>query len=330
MHSKHSSVAVVDRTGQLLFEGQHTTSERNLRGVVASVSGSKVIALKETTVAAWVYRVLQQHANRVIVCHPRHNDAIAKSGNMTDAQAAHLLANLAPGKLIKPVHHPSDDGRQAFRKLVQSYHQLTREMVRVKNQLKAKLRQQGIPCSGSDVCQPHRRALWLAKIRHEDVAFQVEKLMETVEHLLEHKAAYLKRIRQRAKAFPQIAAFMALPGIGIVHAATFSAIVDEPRRFANRKRLWSYCGLGIAQRSSDGASTPPHLNRNGNRLLKSIAKSAAQHAVNHGDNVFARQYKRSVAGGIKPHCAMLTVARAVVATMLAMWRKGEPYTPREA
>ena len=329
VHSKNFTIAVIDPKGQLLFEGQRPTSEHNLRELIAGISGAKVVAFEETTVAAWVYRVLKPHAHRVIVCDPRHNESIAKSGNMTDAQAARQPADLARGKFIKPVHHPADDGRQAFRELVQSYHQLQRELVRVKNQFKAKLRQQGIPCPGSDVYQPHQRAFWLAQVKHEDVRFQVEKMMETVEHLMAQKAAYLQRIKQRAKAFPEIAAFQALVGIGLVHAATFYAIVDEPQRFATKKRLWSYCGLGIAQRSSDGMSGPPHLNRNGNRLLKCVAKSAAKMAVNHGDNPFARQYQRLIVNGVKSTSAQLTVARAIVATMFAMWRKGEAYIPRE-
>jgi transposase len=329
VHSKNFAVAVMDREGKVLFEQQHPTSERSLRDVVASLSGAKVVVLEETTVAAWVYRVLKPHANRVIVCDPRHNESIAKSGHMTDAQAARQLADLARGKFIKPVHHPADEGRQAFRELVQSYHQLQRELVRVKNQLKAKLRQQGIPCAGTDIYQPHQRTFWLAKVKHDDVRFQVEMMMETVEHLMEQKAAYLQRIKQRAKAFPEIAAFQALAGIGLVHAATFYAIVDEPQRFASKKRLWSYCGLAVGQRSSDGMSSPPHLNRNGNRLLKCVAKSAAQMAVRHGDNAFARQYQRLIVNGVKSTNAQLTVARAIIATMFAMWRKGEAYVPRE-
>jgi len=329
VHSKNFAIAITDRDGRLLFEGQQPTSERNLRAVIATVSGAKVVALEETTVAAWVYRVLKPHAQRVIVCDPRRNELIAKSGHMTDAQAARQLADLARGKFIKPVHHPVDEGRQAFRELVQSYHQLSRELVRVKNQLKAKLRQQGIPCAGSDVYQPHQRAFWLAQVKHEDVRFQVAMMMDTVAHLTEQKIAYLQRLKQRAKAFPEIAAFQALAGIGLVHAATFAALVDEPQRFANKKRLWSYCGLGIAQRSSDGMSSPPHLNRNGNRLLKCVAKSAAQMAVRHDDNPFARQYQRLLANGVKSTNAQLTVARAIIATMYAMWRKGEAYIPRE-
>lgn len=329
VHSKNFTIAVIDSKGQLLFEGQRPTSEHNLRELIAGVSGAKVVALEETTVAAWVYRVLKPHAHRVIVCEPRHNESIAKSGNMTDAQAARQLADLARGKFVKPVHHPADEGRQAFRELVQSYHQLQRELVRVKNQLKAKFRQQGIQCPGSDVYQPHQRTFWLAKVKHDDVRFQVQMMMGTVEHLMAQKVAYLKRIKQRAKAFPEVAAFQALAGIGLVHAATFYAIVDEPQRFANKKRLWSYCGLAVVQRSSDGMSSPPHLNRNGNRLLKCVAKSAAQMAVRHGDNAFARQYQRLIGDGVKSTNAQLTVARAIIATMYAMWRKGEAYVPRE-
>ena len=37
---------------------------------------------------------------------------------------------------------------------------------------------------------------------------------------------------------------MKIPGIGLIHAATISAIIETPHRFANKKKVWMYAGIG--------------------------------------------------------------------------------------
>jgi hypothetical protein len=113
------------------------------------------------------------------------------------------------------------------------------------------------------------------------------------------------------------------------NCATFVAIVDTPHRFADKRKLWSYCGLAVVRRSASAMAGPEHLNRRFNRPLKAVAKSAAVDAIKFGDNHFARQHQRLVAGGTSAHNARLTVARAIISTLYAMWRSGEHYRPTE-
>jgi len=36
------------------------------------------------------------------------------------------------------------------------------------------------------------------------------------------------------------------PGMGLIHASTVSAIIEVPHRFAYKKKLWMYAGIGLA------------------------------------------------------------------------------------
>src|SRR4030042_3717387 len=54
----------------------------------------------------------------------------------------------------------------------------------------------------------------------------------------------LAAARAQAKQYPEIKHFEAIPGIGFIHAATISAILETPHRFADKKKVWMYAGLG--------------------------------------------------------------------------------------
>ena len=89
-----------------------------------------------------------------------------------------------------------------------------------------------------------------------------------------------------------------------------------------------YAGLGLMKRSSGGKLYSEKLTTDYNRLLKYSMKQAAEAAIRAKDNPFRRKYlDMTLLHGIAPHRAKLTIARDILATMLAMWKKGEKYNP---
>ena len=89
-----------------------------------------------------------------------------------------------------------------------------------------------------------------------------------------------------------------------------------------------YAGLGIITRSSGGKTYSEKLSTDYNRLLKYIVKQAAEVTIHATDNPFRHKYlDMTLIHGVAPHRAKLTVARDILATMWAMWRKGQKYNP---
>ena len=136
------------------------------------------------------------------------------------------------------------------------------------------------------------------------------------------------RCRVQAKNYPEIKHFEDIPGIGFISAATISAILETPYRFANKRKVWMYAGLGLMKRSSAGKIYSEKLSTDYNRLLKYTVKQSAGTAIQTKDNPFRQKYLDSTLfRGIAPNLAKLTIARDMLATMLAMWKKGEKYNP---
>ena len=120
--------------------------------------------------------------------------------------------------------------------------------------------------------------------------------------------------------------FMKISGIDLIHGATISAIIETPHRFANKKKLWMYAGIGLMERSSGGTIYSRRLTREFNRPLKNTIKQSTEVAILAKDNQFRRQLLRlTMEKGIASHRAKLTVARSILAALYGMWKKGEDY-----
>ena len=142
------------------------------------------------------------------------------------------------------------------------------------------------------------------------------------------KPRSLKAAKALSQSYPEIKRFEALPGIGFISAATISAILETPHRFSDKRKVWMYAGLGLMKRSSGGKLYSEKLTTDYNRLLKYILKAAAGAAIQSEDNPFRQKYlEMTLRRGIAPNLAKLTIAGSMLATLWAMWKKGEKYNP---
>ena len=119
------------------------------------------------------------------------------------------------------------------------------------------------------------------------------------------------------------------------------ALIQTPHRFRTKRQLWAYSGLALETHDSaqyryvDGQlfqSQKPQqirgLNRNHNHDLKAIFKSAAQRVVaSHGP--LRDFYDNSLAKGMRPSMASLTLARKIAAITLTLWKKGARFDPEQ-
>jgi transposase len=118
-----------------------------------------------------------------------------------------------------------------------------------------------------------------------------------------------------------------VPGVGPIGAARFSACIQFPTRFSNRRKLWRYCRLGISFRSSDGEPlSHPRLDRNGCGMLKNVARVSFNAALRARDeNSFQRAYKQSLKSTHSAVHARLSVMRKILSVMRAVWISNTPY-----
>lgn len=324
-HSTSCSVCVLPANGTRPYlERTCPTDGGELLEIVGGLSGTVVVVLEESTIADWVYRVLRPHVDDVLVSDPRQNKSIATDHNIDDPKSANKLALLLRAGLVSRVHHSTLDDRMEFKRLVMFYHKQTKDRTRAMLQLKAIYRSYNIACRGAAIYNSEKRQEWLERLP-ERARYRAAETMSVIDYLGERREATKRQIAIHGRRYAQIREFDKLPGIGPIRAATVFAVLDTPTRFSSEAALWTYCGLGIVRRSSGGHDAPQHLTRKGNPLLKGVFKGAAVTAISY-DNRFSRQYRRLLAAGRRPQLAKLTVARSILSTLFALWRKGTAYS----
>jgi transposase len=320
--------AVVDEAGRLVKANRVATSVNGFMEFVKKVPSPRTIYMEEGTLAVWALETCVRFREKLVITNPKQNHWIGSSGQKDDPLDALKLAQLARGGYIKQVHH-SVGQRQRFRELMAAYHDTVKSTTRIKNKIKAKFRQNGIQCTGTTVYSETYREEWKDKLPEEATPRLIlDCLWRQLEESEQTEKELLAAAKAQAKNYPEIKCFEALPGIGFINAATVSAILETPHRFADKKKVWMYAGLGIMTRASGGKTYSEKLSTDYNRLLKYTLKQAAEAAIRAADNPFQRKYlDMTVIHGIAPHRAKLTIARDMLATMWAMWRKGEKYNP---
>ena len=212
---------------------------------------------------------------------------------------------------------------------MEAYHDTVRSTTRIKNKIKAKFRQNGIPCTGNTVYLKIHRQEWKDKLPTETTLLLIlDGLWRQLEQSEQIEKELLAAARPQAKQYPKIKRFEDIPGIGFIHAATISAILETPYRFSNERKVWMYTGLVLMTRSSAGKLSSEKLTTDYNRLLKYTIMQASEAAIRTEDNPLRQKYlDMTLLHGVAPYRARLMVARDMLATIWAMWEKGEKCNP---
>ncbi len=328
-HISTLDFAVIDEGDRVVKQARVPTSAKNMIAFIQSVRQPRTVFMEEGTLAAWSLETCDAFGEHLVITDPKRNRWIGASQKKDDRLDALKLARLARGGFIKEIPHPVGD-RRRFRELMIAYHDNQQSQTRVKNKLKGQFRHNGIPCPGSTVYSPRHRQEWIARLPADRTPLLIiEGLWMELDSLEKQEAKLLREARVRARGYPEIKLFMDLPGVGFITAATVSAILGTPHRFADKRKVWAYSGFGISRRSSGSHLYSEKLDINYNRLLKYAVKQAAEAAVRGKDNPFRQKYlEMTMVQGIARQRAILTIARIMLATMLAMWRNGVKYDPK--
>ena len=155
--SKVTYMAAMNSKGKIVDSENFTTSPVSMISFLERQKGDTLVLLEEGELAGWVYRELKPYAGEVVVCDPRMNAWIAKSSNKNDKVDAAKLAELARLERYSPVYHPTDEKMAAFKVVVQHCQECAKRLTRIKIQIKARLRVQGIVTEGKKVYRKDQR-----------------------------------------------------------------------------------------------------------------------------------------------------------------------------
>jgi len=323
-HSDHCNLKGVSRQGKVRLDVEVPTTMKDLRAAVTDLRGPVWAMLEASAIAPFVKWALETRVDRVVVCETRENRWIAKSEDKSDPRDAERLARLLRMGEFKEVHVPKRD-RQELRELVYLCDKAVRDVSRLKNRLKAKFRAHGVPVKGETVYSMKGRQAWLDQVKRPTVQFMVESIYSAMDAAEAVRDGLMRRLRGMLSRNRDYRRVRSIPGVGPVTASLMVSIIDDPWRFPEKRKLWTYAGLGVSMPwTGSPEKARARGSKTGNRLLKYAAMTAAKCAV-AGDNPLGRQYSRMKDRGMEPAMALKTIARKILATALAIWKAGTKY-----
>ena len=160
----------------------------------------------------------------------------------------------------------------------------------------------------------------------ESVKAMARMSHESVKYFETNQKRLVEALRNNPLLTGRVERLMSIPGVGEITALTWALEIDDPHRFANRKKAVSYCGLCSAQDSSAGVDKRGPISKQRNKHLQHVLIEAAKLAPRYNEQL-AAVHQRELARGNKNR-ATLAVARKLVAYLLAADRSEQPFEPR--
>jgi transposase len=334
VHKATIVAAVQDASGKCVISSIIETKAETIRAFIKGLTGTVHVTFEEGTHAAWLFDLIKPLVAEVVVCNPRHN-ALLHSGNKNDKIDANKLADLLRAGLLKSVYHEAH-GTQSLKQLAQCYETLVVDSIRVMNRIKALYRGRGIDCSGRGVYCESQRKDWLAKLQEPGTRSRAQLLYTQLESLKKLRRQARSELIKESRRHAACKLLTPVPGLGPVRVALILATMVTPFRFRTKRQLWTYVGLAVVTKTSaeykivggqlqkrNKPTMTRGLNKNHNRRLKKVFKSAALDATR--TEPFASYYRDLIEKGRSPEIARVNIARKLAALVLSLWKRGEEY-----
>jgi transposase len=316
-HSRTCTGVVVNEVGEIKLRETFNTSEAGLLGFLARISGEKHLTFEECHLAQWLYVLLKDQVDKLVVCNPVY--LAKKPGAKTDFRdALHLAQELRTGHL-KPVHHEESQWME-LRVLVNNYLSLVEEIVRTKNRLKAVFRSEAIDTNQASFYTTKDRA---KELSHTAAKFVAESLYDQIASLENSKASYREHFKRNVARFRPIKNLTTIPGIDIIRANVITAVVCQPHRFKNKHQFWGYCML-VRHIQMSGGRIYGNKRFHGRGELRDVFIGAAESALRTDTNLRI-YYETLRAKGTSHKDSKVALARKISALSLSLLKNNEKY-----
>jgi transposase len=334
LHSRMSVLGSMDHDGQTQPRMRFPTEANILRAQVERMrqKGRPLyLTMEAGALTRWASAIVRPVVERLIVCEPRHNRLINTNPTKSDeADVEGMCLLLRLGKL-KEVWMGSDHTREIYRALVYELLNWRDAQRELKALIKARYRGWGVlRLHGLKVFSKTLRQGYLEELPGEEERRMMLRLYRQHDRAIEEWKDTFKEVERVGEAFWEVRAFQRIPGVGPMAAHIFSAVIEQPKRFSNRHKLWKYSQLAITDRTSDNKPLGyQRLDRRGNRELKNLSYHAWRTACKSttGPNAIKSFYQQSRLRTGSVRHARLNTQRKILETMWMMWLRHQPFDP---
>ena len=326
LHRRRSYVVLMNNQGKLI--DQRRLPNDAMPDYVAQLPQSTFAVLEATGNWSYMYGVLDEGTDKVVLAHPKRVKAIAAARIKTDKIDATILAHLARVDLLPTAYAPPVEIRE-LRDLVRHRSKLVRERTRHKNRIHTILSRYNLHSPSTDLFGRKGRA-FLEKVRNQLSSthqLMLDNYLCLIDVLNERIKSVNQVIRAWSKDEPRFKLLTSMPGVGIYSAAVIIAEIGEISRFDGAKQLCSYAGLVPSTRSSDAHVRHGRITKEGSPWLRWIMVNAAQRSPCASPRL-ARFHERTLKQNGKK-TARVALARKMLTIVYYMLLRNTPYQERQ-
>ena len=327
---KNSRYCVLNETGEVVAEGQVTTTRKAMVEKFKGLLKGCRMAMEVGTHSPWVSRLLGELGYEVYVANARQVKLISESSRKSDRVDAEMLARLArvDPELLRPIRHRSKEAQEDLMKIrVRENLVAARTMLINATRGLAKGTGDRVPACAAD-------SIGVKELESLPAGLQenLKPLLEQVEGMNVRIKAMEAELEQIARQkYPETKLLEQVSGVGTLIALTFVLTVEDKSRFERSRDVGCYVGLR-PKRSESGERAPQlPISKEGDRYLRQLLVQGANWILSRlGPDTDLKRWGLKLAGRGGKNArkrAVVAVARKLAILLHRLWVTGEVYEP---
>jgi transposase len=323
LHMRYSQIRIVDETGVVLCDRRVVTSRERLTHVFAA-HGPMRILLETGTESEWVAQALEAAGHDVVVADPNYAPMYGERTRRikTDRRDVAALAEANRHGWYRATHRVSAAQRET-RQILRSRRLLVQQRAATVSLIRSLLRQSGyrLPSGSCEAIPPRLARLTLP----DAIADTLAPLSRHATALTAEIRAIEGRLRARVASDPVVTRLQTVPGVGMIVATTFRALIDTVDRFHHAGQVSATVGLVPREDSSAERHHRGHITKAGSSELRALCIQAAWACWRGAGGAPLRPWVDRLAARRGRRVAVVALARRLSRIMYAVWRDAAPF-----
>ena len=330
IHSKSVAICILDEDGKI-FQRRTAYGISHMMDVLESLPRPIHVCYEASTGYGMFFELFSKVASYVAVAHPGLLKLIFRSKQKNDRRDAEKLAKLLYVGEVPVVHVPTADVR-AWRELITFRRRLVEKRTRAKNGIRGLLRSLAIVVPPRPGLWTNRGMTWLQQLTLDNPMHVLRRdlLVEEIQAL----SAQIRRVEAALASYSanslSVYILRSIPGVGPRTAEAVAAFIDDPRRFANSKRVGAYFGLVPSQDQSGSTNRMGRITREGSATVRHLLVEAVWQATRRSPTIAAYLHRIQRGERDRRKIAIVATAHYLARVMWSMLKNGTLWSEKIA
>ena len=322
-HMQHSSVAVMNRQGDLMDERKlYHTDKKEFISYFSSFAKGTSVAVEATRNWYWLVDCLQDLELDVKLIHAKKARIIAESTIKTDKIDAKILAHLNRCNFLPQAYIADKDTRYA-RELLRYYMSLVKIRSSIKNRIHAVLAKNNIHHGFSDLFGKSGTAFLKELVLPPVFRMEIDGYFDILANLKERIHDTQIAIKERCKESQYVKRLITVPGISYFSGLLLASEIADINRFSNYKKICCYAGLASTTRQSADKTHHGHIIKDSNKYIRYALIEAVSIAIRKDPALWAFYTRLHRKKGTNK--AKIAVAKKLLVSIYSMLKNNTDY-----